>query len=359
MGKAQSVLGLIEPSELGKTLCHEHLFINSEALHVPVDPQYKNESERELLDTENLHWLRYFPYSHKKNLHVEEESILEKELQWFKQVGGKTIVDVTITGLRPALPSDSPSYSQSLAQLSRKTGVNIICGTGFYINKVHPEFVTTSTIEDLSDFMVKELTTGIDDSTEIKAGVIGEIGCSWPLTNNEIKVLKAAAMAQQKTGAPLIIHPGRNEAAPMEIVEILKQAGADIAHTVMSHLDRTIFTDSKWDELAATKIYLELDLFGTECSYYQPNVQVHMPHDGQRIERVSYLVKNGYAGQILLSHDIHTNHRLRSFGGHGYSHIFERIVPRLQHAGISSADIDLITIENPARWLKFVAPISQ
>lgn len=171
--------------------------------------------------------------------------------------------------------------------------------------------------------------------------------------NFSLKVLKASALAQQKTGAPLIIHPGRNEDAPMEIVAILKEAGADISHTVMSHLDRTLFQDEKWNELAATGIYLELDLFGTEVSYYQQNESVYMPHDGLRIDRVVYLINKGFTSQILLSHDIHTNHRLISFGGHGYSHIFDRILPRLITAGISQQDLDIITVTNPARWLAF------
>ena len=165
--------------------------------------------------------------------------------------------------------------------------------------------------------------------------------------------MKASALAQKETGAPLIIHPGRNEDAPMQIVNVLKEAGGDISRTVMSHLDRTLFTDDRWEELAKTGIYLELDLFGIECSYYQQNNDVYMPHDGQRIERVVKLVKNGHVNQLLLAHDIHTNHRLRSFGGHGYSHIFERIVPRLIHQGLSEDDIEQITVRNPKKWLLF------
>jgi len=222
----------------------------------------------------------------------------------------------------------------------------------FYVDHVHPDYVKSSSIDELANFMIKELQQGIGNSS-IRAGVIGEIGCSWPLTTTERKVLQASAKAQQATGAPLIIHPGRNEAAPMEIVEILQEAGADIRHTVMSHLDRTLFSDDRWTELAKTGIYLELDLFGTECSYYQHNHDVYMPHDGQRIERVVKLVREGYVSQVLLSHDIHTNHRLISFGGHGFSHIFENILPRLRHFGLTEKDIQMITEENPARWLTF------
>ena len=356
VGKALGVLGWLDTEELGRTLCHEHLLIDAEALHVPAEPHHLEESCKPVSDLSNLHWLRYFPYSSKANLHVEEVPVLEKELLAFKKVGGATLVDVTITGLRPQHLVEGHAYGECVAELSRRTGVNIIVGTGFYVDHVHPDFITEASIEDIAAFMVNELTEGITSSKGVRAGVIGEIGCSWPLTENEKKVLQASALVQQRTGAPLIIHPGRDEAAPMQIVHILQESGADITHTVMSHLDRTIFTDAKWYELAATGIFLELDLFGTECSYYQQNKNVYMPHDGQRIERVIDLVQKGFVRQVLLSHDIHTNHRLISFGGHGYSHIFDRIIPRLLHLGLTQEDVDTITIANPSRWLAFRHP---
>ena len=36
----------------------------------------------------------------------------------------------------------------------------------------------------------------------IRAGIIGEIGCSHPLQDGERKALHAAALAQRATGAP-------------------------------------------------------------------------------------------------------------------------------------------------------------
>ena len=71
------------------------------------------------------------------------------------------------------------------------------------------------------------------------------------------------------TGAPLIIHPGRDEKSPFEILDVLEKAGADLSRTVMSHLDRTIFDNDKLLELAKRGCYLEYDLFGIECSHYQ------------------------------------------------------------------------------------------
>ena len=57
------------------------------------------------------------------------------------------------------------------------------------------------------------------DGTGIKAGIIGEVGCTWPLTDNERKSLAAAAAAQRETGAAILIHPGRHPDAPPEIMD--------------------------------------------------------------------------------------------------------------------------------------------
>jgi len=40
----------------------------------------------------------------------------------------------------------------------------------------------------IEDQIVHEVMNGIA-GTEIKAGIIGEIGCSWPVTDNEYKVV--------------------------------------------------------------------------------------------------------------------------------------------------------------------------
>ena len=69
-------------------------------------------------------------------------------------------------------------------------------------------------------------------------------------------------------GAPLIIHPGRDTAAPFEIVDVLRNAGADLSRTVMSHLDRTLFDHGDFLRFAETGCISELDLFGSECSHY-------------------------------------------------------------------------------------------
>ena len=51
----------------------------------------------------------------------------------------------------------------------------------------------------MADTMVHEIAEGIA-GCGVKCGVIGEIGCSYPLMDCEKKALQAAAMAQTRTG---------------------------------------------------------------------------------------------------------------------------------------------------------------
>ena len=70
-------------------------------------------------------------------------------------------------------------------------------------------------------------------------------------------------------GAPLMVHPGAYESAPFEILDVLEAEGCDISRTVMAHTDRTVQDRQKVLELARRGCYVEFDMFGTECSYFQ------------------------------------------------------------------------------------------
>jgi len=346
-GKIQTVLGPIDPSALGRTLTHEHIKMDYKCC---LRPPWRESDAEKMTNSEfnltNVGWIHQNPYSHKFNLALGDEPFddMVKELNLFKQEGGQSIVEVTTLGIQRDV--------EYLAKTASATGLNIIAGTGYYLDHSLPPEVKASSVEELSKTMVKELTEGVN-GTSIKCGVIGEIGCSWPLTPAEKKSLLAAAAAQSQTGAPLLIHPGRNEASPMEIVRILQEAGADINKTVISHLDRTVFDRSKLLELASSGVYLEYDLFGIELSYYQPNPALDPINDAQRIQNIKFLASEGYADKVVIAHDVHTRHRLVKYGGHGYAHIQVNAVPKMLTRGISQEVIDKIQISNPKTWLTF------
>ena len=79
-----------------------------------------------------------------------------------------------------------------------------------------------------------------------------------------------------------------------------------------------------------------------------------MPNDYQKINFIKHLVEKGYSNEILLGHDIYSKHRLKKYGGHGYSYILEMILLRMQDYGITKKDIDNMIIKNPKNILTLI-----
>ena len=238
-----------------------------------------------------------------------------------------------------------------MEQISRDTGVHVVMGAGFYVDAVHPHNMDSWTVDAIAQRIIGDIIDGVD-GTGIKAGIIGEVGCTWPLTENERKSLMAAAKAQRETGAAILIHPGRHPDAPPEILGVLADAGADISRVIMGHLDRTVFEAEQLLGIAESGCYLEWDLFGNEGSYY-PLAELDMPSDAQRLDFIMGMVAAGYSDKIVIGPDICTNHRLVRYGGHGYGHILENIVPTMRRKGFSEEAVDAILVGNPAKILAF------
>ena len=292
---------------------------------------------------ENLGWIRRNYYSNRSNLQLMDLDTAIREVRKYSEVGGGAIVDATTTGIG--------RKPDALAQISRQSGVHIIMGAGFYVEAVHPEDMDERSVEELAREIIGDIVDGVEGSG-VRAGIVGEIGCTWPLAPNERKSLSAAAIAQRETGAAILIHPGRHPDAPLEILELLASGGADISRVIMGHLDRTVFEFDALLSIAASGCCLEWDLFGNEGSYY-PLAEIDMPSDAQRLDFIERVADAGYSDRIVIGQDIATKHRLVSYGGHGYGHILENIVPKMRRKGFSEDVIRAITVGNPARILAF------
>ena len=93
------------------------------------------------------------------------------------------------------------------ARISRATGLSVVMGAGYYVPVSHPEGMDDMSEDDIAEEIVRDVTEGVGE-TGVRAGIIGEIGCVFPLSANVLKVVRAAARAQVRTGAPILIHPG-------------------------------------------------------------------------------------------------------------------------------------------------------
>jgi len=338
------VLGAIDPSELGATLSHEHVLWDASFMF--NEPEERGLAH-EPVKIENLEWLKRHGVGSVDNLRLLDEDVAVEEVLRFKRAGGGAIVDMGNNGL-----CRDP---EGLARLSRATGVHIVMGSGYYVGGSHPNELADRSVDNLVEEMVRDITVGVD-GTGIRAGVLGEIGCSNPLMETEVKVLEAVAGAQKITGAPVNIHPGPSQSAPMEIIDLFRGFGGDIGRTAMSHLSNRHGMDIDLTlELAKTGCYIEYDSFGNfQNSIVLPEKTFYALSDWQRIENIREIIDHGHLNQLLISHDVFNKTDLRRYGGFGYDYIHETVIPMMHMNGISDDEVDAMLVGNPGRFLQFV-----
>ncbi len=347
--KIQTVTGPISPGDLGVTMTHEHVLAAFRMLIPPAPEASVKDFYYRPVSADTVGLLRHYAdiMVNADDFELTDVPTAIEELLLYKQYGGDSIVEVTSIGI-----GRDPV---GLARISRATGVNIVMGGSFYVPVAHPPDMDERSEEELAERIARDVTEGVD-GTGIRSGVIGEIGCWHPLTDNGLKVLRASGMAQRLTGAPITIHPGRNVKAPLEILDILLGVGADPAHIIMGHLERTFTLHSEFAQVADSGCYLEWDLTGEERSYYDGNPEFDMPGDSRRIDQIAGLVADGYGDQIVIAQDIAYKHRLVKNGGHGYGYILAHIVPRMRRRGMAEDAIRKILVDNPTRALTFTEP---
>jgi phosphotriesterase-related protein len=335
-GEVVTVLGPVAGGQLGLILPHEHVLCDLTPLALR-DPAIK-EAEIALA---NRHAVEYRPLDYKGNHRLTLRDVARAEIAAFAGCGGGTVVDLTTGGIAPD--------PEGLAGIARATGVHLILGAGFYT----ADFVDAETrarpVEWLEDAILAQLAEGAW-GTKIRCGLIGEIGCSWPLADFERRALQAAARAQRRTGVALNVHPGRHPQAPHEILDLLEREGADIGCVAISHVDRTYFDYPSIAALAKRGCWIEFDFFGIETSNYWFG-PADLPTDWMRLRYIRQAMADGFAHRILLSHDICTRTRLAAYGGHGYAHLIANVAGLMRERGFTEPEISGLMRDNPRRFL--------
>jgi phosphotriesterase-related protein len=339
-GRVQTVTGLLAPAALGQTLMHEHLLINLNPPRLRADTP-PDEPDLDPCDCFAIRWGTTFS---PRNFRLDDTALATSELARFKSAGGGTLVELTVGGLQPR--------PERLAAIARATGVNIVMGCGHYVEEYQDPGNANRGAEHFAREIVGQLTEGAW-GTQIRAGIIGEIGCQAPWTAQERRVMQGALLAQAETGAALNVHPGRHPDQPQEVADFARAAGAPMDRVIISHIDRTIFDADRLLRLADTGVVVEFDLFGWEQSNYFPNPDIDMPNDAIRLRWLRLLIDHGHLGRILLSSDICERTRLCQYGGHGYAHILTNVLPLMRRRGFTDAEIETLLIATPARLLTF------
>jgi phosphotriesterase-related protein len=335
-GQVMTVAGTIPASQLGVTLMHEHILNDCRCWwHAPKTPdrQYLADS---FVCIEILGELRQDPFVNKHNITLDDEPLAIMELKDFASHGGQTVVEPTCQGI-----GRDP---RALRRIAEASGLNIIMGAGYYLGSSHPAKVADMSIDQIADEIVQEATVGVD-GTDIKIGLIGEIGVSADFTAEEEKSLRAAARAQVRTGLPLMIHlPGWFRLGH-KVLDIAEEEGAELRHTVLCHMNPSHDDLAYQQELASRGAFLEYDMIGMD--FFYADQQVQCPSDEEAARAIVKLVEQGSIDRILLSHDVFLKMMLTRYGGNGYAYILKHFLPRLKRHGLSDRQLEILMRDNP------------
>jgi phosphotriesterase-related protein len=351
VSKVNTVLGPIAPSQMGGTLSHVHLTLDILCWYMPPQDPEQARIAAQPLCLENLGLARRNGLMVRDNLIQDDVELTIREVAEFARAGGKTFVDMELPGIGRDVAA--------LQRISRETGVQVIASTGWYTQASHPPEIATRDVGALADAMVREIEVGIGDSG-VRAGNIGEIGCSgmpdMPCMPDEEKVLRAAARAQARTGASLTVHPnggthGSRETPKHHLdfyLDVLEAEGADLAKVYMSHMG-FYTTDVAKHVLRRGLGYVSFDHFGHEEYYEVVGPGRAFPRDKEEVELVMSLIEAGHVDRILIGNEIGWKTCYKAYGGWGYAHVYDHVLPWLRDCGASTAQIETILIENPAK----------
>lgn len=301
MPSVNTVTGPVDAGSLGIVLAHEHILSDLSCLwHHPADA-----NRADLVDSpitlQNRGRLQSDPYNYRTNMLLDDMEVAIGELLEFKKYGGGTVVDLSSATIGP--------YPQKLQEIAKSTGLNIIAGCGYYTKRAHPDWIENASVDEIAEHMILDLTVGFE-GTDIRAGIIGEIGSSNPIHSDEEKVLCAAALAQKATRAAINVHLPIFGRQGHKVIDILERENADLSRIALSHLDEVL--DHEYHvELAKRGVYVEFDCFGSE--FYFDEDGEHEPSDSERIQLLIKLIDAGFASRILISQDVCTRLHLLEY----------------------------------------------
>ncbi|MEX2401083.1 MAG: hypothetical protein WD423_09955 [Rhodothermales bacterium] len=304
-----TVRGPVSPSELGTCYAHEHL-LGRPPPDTSDDPDFV----------------------------LGDEEAAAVELKRFRRAGGRAVVEMST--------ADYGRDAAGLRRLSERTGVHIVCATGYNKDRFSARHVEGVSVGELTDRFAAEIQTGID-GTGVRAGLVKAASTLNSISPTAERAFRAAARTHRRTGAPISTHTEAGTMA-LEQIRLLESEGVDPSHVLIGHMDRRL----------DVAYHLEVAATGAALGYDQISKEKYYP-DVKRAESIAALVDEGYGSHVVLGGDLARRSYWPAYGfaaAPGFSFILERFVPRLWDVGLGEVEVDDLLIHNPARILTFAAP---
>ncbi|MBG6095814.1 phosphotriesterase family protein [Nocardioides luteus] len=345
----RTVLGDIDPSAMGGTLPHEHLQGVCDMYWYPGDDPLADSDPDASPRLDNLwHWMEN-PVANRGNMHMTDEQDSIDELRDLPGLGIGTVVNLTPIGMH--------RNAEGLRRISEASGVNIVAGSTYYVAEALSKEVKALMEEEITRRIVDDIEVGMD-GTAIRAGIVGEVGLSWPIDPVEERVLAASVQAHLHTGAALSIHnpyyvPGSE--AMEQVAKLIAGFGADMSRVIMGHCDGFTRDPRFYDIAREYGCYVELDMFGY-VSGYEAEIDFTYPADSDRVDAILRMIEEGMADRLLLSHDMVFKTTLKKYGGFGLGRIHRVIKPWLERRGVDAETLEQILVRNAQTVLPMRVP---
>lgn len=301
----QTVLGKVAASEVLGCSSHEHLITHA-------TPEIARENPMMVL---------------------KDQVKLEVDIEAFMKAGGNTIVEMTTI--------DYGRDLEALADLSRKTGVNIIGATGFNKGSFNRKYLEGQSPKEIASKMIAELTEGVGPEN-IKPGVI-KFGTSLEVIEPwEAIGLEAAACAHLQTGVPISTHTQAGTMAEEQLAA-LNGFGVPSKNVILCHLDQR----------PDIQLHQRLIRQGAFLSYDSiPKPQYHTEENV--ISSILQLAKEDLHKHILIGGDFSRQTYFKGFGGtigldYNLTIFRTRLTDALTKAGLASHQIIEDVFQNNAR----------
>jgi len=298
--KIRTVLGDIDPAELGVTNSHDHLFFASKLL---------------------------------PGQELDDPTAAAEALLQFKTRGGSALVQWTPYGLT--------RRTRELAWISREVGAHVVAATGLHRAEHYAPAILSRVLDDVVREFVADLTEGTQPAdlpdeprTGPRAGLVKVAGAFHTIDSHARLTMTAAAVAHQETGAPIAVHLELGTAA-LETVDLLcGKLDVPADQVILGHLNRN--PDVRIQrEIAETGVFLGFD---------GPSRANHAT-DWRLFDGLEALVEAGHGGQILLGGDTTTAAALDQPGP---SYLLTTLAPRLAKQ-LGGDVVTAMLVANPAR----------
>ncbi len=300
----RTVLGDVPPESIGITYAHEHVIIDGPLI------------------------IERWPHIHLPSV---DDAI--SELRLCAEAGVQTVVD--------AMPAGAGGDIARLAEISRRTGVNVIATTGMHTAKYYEgkSWALRGPPEALAARFVSDVTEGMG-GTDSRAGIIKVATTGGKPTDFERRLFEAAAMTSQSTGVAVLTHCEQGEGAFQQIA-MLQGLEVPLGRVILSHTDKV--NDPVYHrEILASGVNVEYDQSLRQATQKLP----------ASARLIVQMCEEGFGDQIMLGTDGARRSLWTTLGGSpGLAWLAMGFRGILRDLGLAESQLKEMLVDNPARVL--------